>query len=112
MKELLNSVETLMFEELTRANQDNPLFNSRHEGLAVIEEEAWEAEQEFESVKKCLDKVKIQTYIDDTADADRWIADGLKKYALRAAAELIQTAAMCDKWEMSKEMWNESTNSL
>lgn len=62
IKEFLNSVETLMFEELTRANQDNPLFNSRHEELAVIEEEAWEAGLEFDAVKKYLDKVKLKTF--------------------------------------------------
>lgn len=105
MKQLLNDIEKLISEELERANKENPLFSSRHEGLAVIEEEVWEAGQEFESVKKCLDKVRVQTYIDDTADADRWVMDGLRKYALQAAAELIQTAAMCDKWEMSKEKW-------
>lgn len=105
MKQPLNDIEILISEELERANEENPLFNSRHEGLAVIEEEVWEAGLEFDAVKKYLDKVKLKTFIDDTIDTDRWVIDGLRKYALKAAAELIQTAAMCDKWEMSKEKW-------
>lgn len=105
MKLLLRDIETLISEELERANKENPLFNSRHEGLAVIDEEVWEAGLEFESVKKCFSEARTQTFIDDMADADRWVTAGVRKYALRAAAELIQTAAMCDKWEMSKEEW-------
>ncbi len=39
MKELMEKVYTLVDWELNKANENWPLFNSDHEGIAVIEEE-------------------------------------------------------------------------
>lgn len=107
MKQLLNSVETLISEELERANKDNPLFNSRHEGIAVIEEEVWEAKKEFNAVEPILTTIKKDVYGICTDEYINERVKQLKEYATRSAAELIQVAAMCDKWEQSKAVRKE-----
>ena len=44
---LLEDVEKLAAEEMNRANLVHPPFHSRHEGVAVIEEEVRECEKEM-----------------------------------------------------------------
>ena len=50
MKELKAAVRTLVVEELERANDKHPFFHSDHEGVAVVEEEKYEAKEEFDKV--------------------------------------------------------------
>ena len=62
MNELRKEVEAAAMAELNRANAKFPLFNSTHEGYAVILEEAEEAQEAMENVKTSLavlwDRVK------------------------------------------------------
>lgn len=51
MNELRKEVEAAAMAELNRANAKFPLFNSTHEGYAVILEEAEEAQEAMENVK-------------------------------------------------------------
>jgi hypothetical protein len=55
MKELIESVNKLVTEELERANKEFPLFSSAHEGYAVILEELHETEDELERLSKGID---------------------------------------------------------
>lgn len=105
MKELLNDIETLISEELERANKDNPLFHSRHEGLAVIEEEVWETMYEITNIEELSKKIRVNVFYDSTEEASSFVKK-LRRIALLAAAELVQVAAMCDKWEMSVSKWS------
>lgn len=52
MNELRKEVEAAAMAELNRANAKFPLFNSTHEGYAVILEEAEEAQEAMENVKE------------------------------------------------------------
>ena len=54
MNELRKEVEAAAMAELNRANAKFPLFNSTHEGYAVILEEAEEAQEAMENVKTSL----------------------------------------------------------
>lgn len=67
-----------IWHELERANAKFPLFNSKHEGLAIIEEEFLELRDEV---------FHGQMY--------------------KARQEAIQTAAMCLKFLMSADKWEE-----
>lgn len=96
MKELLKSVEKLAAEELVRTYEKHPAFNSSHEGYAVILEEVDE--------KDAINDVSTLTgylwnYVKtDCCEEQKCRAGMLKKYAIHAAAEAIQVAAMAQKY--------------
>lgn len=106
----------MIHNELQRANENFPLFASTHEGLAVIQEEIWEAENEMERLKRAEEYFKIHTYGNGThkifapelIDGDinnqnmvRMNFDDLREAARNLSAEAAQVAAMCDKWKLS-----------
>lgn len=105
MKELKASVRTLLLEELDRANKKFPLFNSDHEGVAVVEEEKYEAKEEFDKVHKGMYWFKRQVYTDNS-EAALNSAEILRDHCINTAAELIQAAAMCEKFIMSRKERN------
>lgn len=106
MKELKASVRTLLIEELERANEKFPLFHSDHEGVAIIEEEKLEAKEAFDHVHKSMWWLKNRVYKDQPERAQNSV-EILRDSAINAAAELIQTAAMCEKFIMSRKERNE-----
>lgn len=103
MKELLEEVEKVVAAELIRANEKFPLFSSDHEGLAVIFEEVWESEQEKEIIEKTYEYLQDAVFTDEE-ETKRDLALALQMYAVKCAAELIQVAAMCSKFVISKEV--------
>lgn len=106
MKELKQSVRTVVVEELKRANKKFPLFYSDHEGVAIIEEEKIEAKEEIDRVHKTMWILKNQVFKDYPEQAIN-SAEILRDHAISAAAELIQVAAMCEKFIMSRKERNE-----
>ncbi len=99
MHELFKSVETLIQEELDRANKKFPLFRSRHEGVAVIEEEVYEVTQEWKLVGNGFSNMKEAVFTDQEE-----IETGLLEYhACLLVCEAIQVAAMARKFRKSKE---------
>lgn len=106
MKEIINIMLSAAKEELERANEKNPLFHSDHEGVAIIEEEKIEAKEEFAKMNTSLWWVKNCTYHDRPEQAKDNVVK-LKMHAIKCAAELIQVAAMCDKFVISGEKRNE-----
>lgn len=89
--------------ELNRENEKFPLFHSEHEGFSVIRkelEESKEAMEELESSLMCLwDHVRgkeTPCFLENTIKPLS-IADT----ALNLACEVVQTAAMLMKYEMS-----------
>lgn len=98
MTKLMDDVKFLVGVELTRANEQHPLFHSPHEGIAVIEEEIHEARAEMLMLYKKLEESKHRVWNDE--DVDVWEMRHISKML---ACEAIQVAAMCEKYEMSKE---------
>ena len=103
MNELRKEVEAAAMAELNRANAKFPLFNSTHEGYAVILEEAEEAQEAMENVKTSLavlwDRVKgieVACFLDEDTTPT-----AIFHQAIDAACEMVQTAAMLLKYEMS-----------
>lgn len=104
MKDILIEIDRLAADELERANKAHPLFHSDHEGVAVIEEEILEVEENLVMVREAFKLIKKYVY----KDTQYMIKEGeligtLRNSAEFAAAELIQVIAMCDKFVKSQE---------
>ena len=97
MKEIIEGVSKLADEEAERSMIKHPLFNSTHEGYAVIKEEIKEAEDELIDVKTNLEEI-WRTVKGNNTELTIKYTKHLKKYAVNLAAESIQVAAMCQKF--------------
>ena len=94
MNELRKEVEAAAMAELNRANAKFPLFNSTHEGYAVILEENVKT-----SLAVLWDRVKgieVACFLDEDTTPT-----AMFHQAIDAACEMVQTAAMLLKYEMS-----------
>lgn len=97
MKELKAQVLKLAEEEAERSMIKHPLFNSTHEGYAVIKEEIEEAAEELAHVISNLNKMWWQIRADNKEPSIK-SANNIKIYAIDLAAESIQVAAMAQKF--------------
>lgn len=102
MIELIAAVDKLVAEELKRANENFPLFHSDHEGYAVIQEEIDEAMSANREAMKHKEsawdwiKANVQTNACEEIKAMREVLG-------HGIAEMIQIAAMCEKFIQSQE---------
>jgi hypothetical protein len=103
-KGLQEAVIGVVADEKSESMKKFPLFNSEHEGYAVILEEVQESEDELELVKRYLQSA--WNYIKANVLADDEIKL-VKKYAIRLACEAVQVAAMAEKYLDSMEVKNE-----
>ena len=92
MNAIENQVRELVAVELSAANERFPQFHSVHEGYAVILEEAEELKEEVEKTDSYLAFAWGEIRID--GDCEDFIS-GVERYAVNAACEAIQVAAMC-----------------
>ena len=109
MQKLKEEITAAANRELNRANEQFPLFTSKHEGVAVAYKELEESKEALEEAYtnytfttsfKCLwDDVRgkeTPCYLKEEITPLK-IAD----YAINLACEAVQTAAMLMKYEMS-----------
>ena len=94
---LLNEVNGLIATELSRANEQHPMFHSDHEAWAVTREEYMETEDALKQLEYELRYTDYMTRHDDT-DGILERVNKLRSCALHVACEAIQTAAMAEKW--------------
>lgn len=101
-------LSVLIEQELKRANNKFPLFSTEHEAYAVLLEEVEEAEEEITKLRK-IDIMSMNCTMNtlwgairknNHSDYQRHVEE-IKETTIKAIQELIQVAAMCDKWEMS-----------
>jgi len=105
LNKTFKKLEKVADEELEMANKNNPpLFNSPHEGYAVILEEVEEAEADLIYSKLKLKNAWGEIKMDDNP---KHCIEELCNYALYGASELIQVAAMCKKFTYSAKNWEE-----
>lgn len=103
MKELQRDIEYLVSEELIRANKKNPLFHSDHEAYGVIDEEATEMMDEAELIVAGCAGFRTAVHRDYPRGVKGEAIAIIKEAAVRCACEVVQVAAMCDKWVQSNE---------
>lgn len=107
MDAVRNNVENLVQKELADANKKFPLFNSAHEGYAILLEEIDELKFEMLQIKKIRkDLWKCIKRNERENDCIMSHATTLECRAVFAAVEAIQVAAMCEKLRMSLRAGN------
>lgn len=100
MDAVKKDVEALVKKELEAANKKFPLFNSAHEGYAVLLEEAEELDSDSASIKYDMLCLWNAVKGNNTEAALETVSHTYER-AVNAAVEAIQTAAMCKKFKMS-----------
>lgn len=95
MLDLLNDLERLIKNERQRADKIHPpVFNSNHEAYAVIYEEWDEAQEEGEFFSIGIKTLWKLIKSDEKCEV---VYKPMYNTALRACAEWLQVAAMCEK---------------
>jgi hypothetical protein len=100
MDAVKDDVIKLVSKELKSANEKFPLFSSPHEGYAVIKEEVEEAQ---DNMSWCIEKLGCiweDIKHNDNAEIE---SNWLKEFAIDGACELIQVAAMAQKFMDSQD---------
>ena len=95
MKELINTMHCIAANELNRANETFPQFNSKHEAIGVIVEEVYKMNAELEQTNKWLKDLRVAVYRD--YDLNKPITEMEKKLSA-ALAEGVQVLAMLKKF--------------
>lgn len=99
MNAIREDVEILVHEELDNANKLFPLFRSPHEGYAVIKEEIEEAEEQLTYSKQLLESLWTSIKVNNSRlPYSKMFCKDLKQRAIDGATELIQVAAMAQKY--------------
>lgn len=106
MKEIIKWVERLVADELERANEEFPLFHSKHEAYGVLLEEFAEAHDEWEHFVSMISDTGSCAFNDRDEELKRSRMHARHR-AMYCIAELIQCVAMLDKWTQSEDKWNE-----
>lgn len=103
MNALKEIISDLVDKEKTSAIKNHGYAHSDHEALALLQEEIWEAETEMQAVRIYGNLLKEQVYTDSDECVEKYVGE-MKASAINAACELIQVAAMCDKFIESREV--------
>ena len=98
MEELVECLKIAMIKELERANKKFQMFQSTHEGYAVLLEEVEEVQEEVEQIKESLEILWEGTKRYWTSESLIKRCEKIKKHAILNAAESIQVAAMAEKF--------------
>jgi len=80
------------------------IFESPMEGLGVLQEEIYEAAKEWRSLLKEYEAVQFYLCEHQTKAASDCVTR-VRVKALMMARELIQVAAMCEKFKDSEVVW-------
>ena len=104
MNELRIEVQEIIANELNRANESKPMFHSRHEGVEVIRKELWEAREETVALKGIIRDLELAIFRDKPDKELFSIARQALVSATLGACEMIQVAAMCDKFRMCLQL--------
>jgi len=94
---LINSVAAITVNEQVESMRKFPLFSSTHEGYAVILEEVEEAREEVEYIVEDMNIMWLYIKANDTKNAMYYV-EKLKRRAISAACEMVQVAAMAQKF--------------
>lgn len=94
---LIEAVRSTQEAEMQEVNKKFPAFNSRHEGYAVVLEEAQKAEEELRKMAGNLNRLWELTKQNAEKEYLEMIAEGLEQSAVMLAVKAIQTSVMTKK---------------
>ena len=96
-------IEQLIKEELKRANKiHGDKFYTVHDGHGVIREEFEEAGEEIKMIELYINSLWNLTKSKNSKSEDRILyVKEIRRYTINAIKELVQVAAMTDKYELS-----------
>lgn len=98
MEYLTNAITNLALLEATNAKQNHgTTYASHHEAYGILAEEVQEAGEEHKSIQKHMEQLLRFIRTDYTEGVEDCLKV-LKQDAIRAAAESVQVAAVCQKW--------------
>lgn len=98
MDAVKNDVKRLVKIELAAANKKFRMFAGPHEGVAVIQEEAVEAAQEMDGLRRELNAMWMGVYSNNPQISTKGVYDR----AVALAVEAIQVEAMARKFDRSQ----------
>jgi hypothetical protein len=101
-----DEVNELVKKELKAANEKFPLFNSDHEGYAVIKEELEETNEELTYAQLTFANL-WENVKDNKTMPTLNHAEGVRFHAINLAIEAIQLAAMAQKFIDSSNARND-----
>ena len=97
MKEIIEGIKVLATKELISANNKFPMFQSTHEGYAVLLEEVEEVVEQLRNVEEVLSYAWGNIRRNRKENTIKCIKE-LREFAIKMAAESIQVIAMTDKF--------------
>lgn len=103
MTPMIVDIKKLVREEYERAIREYGYAHSDHEGLALLREEICEAQSEIKLITIWEVALKQSVYRDECHQYSKLVNE-IKQKAINGACELIQVAAMCDKFKESREV--------
>ena len=102
----LLELDEVVDNEFLRASKDHgTTFTSYHEGYAVLLEEFEEAQAELCGLERSVRHLWSAIKNDDMLPLYPY---EVKRYAVLAAAELVQVAAMAEKLRYTNQLFNEA----
>lgn len=103
MNALKEIISNLVDKEKTSAIKNHGYAHSDHEALALLREEICEAQSEIKLITIWEVALKQSVYRDECHQYSKLVNE-IKQKAINGACELIQVAAMCDKFKESREV--------
>lgn len=103
MNALKEIISDLVDKEKTSAIKNHGYAYSDHEALALLREEICEAQSEIKLITIWEVALKQSVYRNECHQYSKLVNE-IKQKAINGACELIQVAAMCDKFKESREV--------
>lgn len=99
-EKILRELDVLIETECRRGVEKNGPHHSRHEAIAVLEEELFEAEQELERMKYVFVLLKELVFCDGGALKIRKMLREIEQAATNGMLEMMQAGAMTKKFDL------------
>ena len=99
-EKILRELDVLIETECHRGVEKNGPHHSRHEAMAVLEEELFEAEQELERMKYVFVLLKELVFCDGGALKIRKMLREIEQAATNGMLEMMQAGAMTKKFDL------------
>ena len=96
--ERLREFDALMEAECQHGIEKNGQHHSRHEALAILEEEIYEAKVELECMEYLFSQLKEMVFKDKGSVPIQKMLDEIDRTAARGMLEVLQAGAMAKKF--------------